>query len=136
MWVSRQGSDIVYATSIRDDSGGWNIDISGTYIKFWWGASSVTDTLTVGTGWHLVQWWGSTSSMGLKVDDRTSQTGSKSGTTLPSINFEVAYNEYVDDGWGYTWDGYFDDLNVYNRVLTADELLERWNGGAGKFYPY
>jgi hypothetical protein len=137
MWVSRQGTDNLAAISIMDDNSGWRIDIEESGIAFVWGlTSSAVDMLTVGTGWNLIQWWGSTSSIGLKVDDRTAVTDSKSGTSIPSLNLQIGYNEYMDEGFGNSWDGWFDDLNVYNRVLTADELLERYNGGAGKFYPY
>lgn len=131
-WFSRQGADTAYTISVMDDTGGWSIDIASGTITYRWGASSVVDTLTVGTGWRLVTWWGSTSSMGLRVDTRSAQTGSKSGTTLPSINLEIGFNEYVDEGAGYAWDGYFDDLCVWNRVLTSSEIEER----AGKYYPF
>lgn len=135
-WISRQGSDTFYAVSIADDTGGWWLDIAGTYITFWWnqsGTVNVSALATLGTDWHLVTWWADATYIGIQIDDGAPQVALRSGKTyVPSINFEIGFNEYIDEGIGYAWDGWVDDLCAWNRALTSDERTER----VGKYYPF
>ena len=34
------------------------------------------------------------------------------------------------------FEGEIDELGIWSRVLTADEVTELWNGGAGITYPF
>lgn len=68
-----------------------------------------------------------------------------------SVNNGTTYNgvlALVGDPWnssntlkiGYWWKLFnytaADELAIWNRVLSADERTELYNGGAGKFYPF
>lgn len=134
-WFNRQGGDTTFAISTWNDTGGWHIHIGTGSITYGvlMNGSYVTcvDTLTV-SGWNLITWWADSTNMGLRVNTRSAVTNTKSGTTVPNILCQVGANTYADEGYGYYVDLWADDLCVWNRVLTSDEITER----AGKYHPF
>lgn len=41
-----------------------------------------------------------------------------------------------DSANGWTFNGRLDEIAIWNRALTTDEITEIYNSGAGKFYPF
>ena len=83
------------------------------------------------TAWHMwtLQWDNSTGIASMQKDDDTmiSQTGiTTTQTASPS------YPLYFGDTSGSEFEGYIQCFALWNRIITADEITELWNGGAGK----
>lgn len=49
-----------------------------------------------------------------------------------SLNFDLGRTPV----YGRYWDGQLDEVAVWSRVLTDDEIAELYAAGAGKFYPF
>lgn len=53
----------------------------------------------------------------------------------PALNNPVPFTlGNAFDTANIPWEGAIDEVAVWNRALTEDELTQLWNGGAGKFY--
>jgi hypothetical protein len=82
-----------------------------------------------GSWHHLVGMYDATSGTKLYVD------GSLVGSTTAAytlINVPTAMQIGGNpQAAGRAWDGTIDDIAVWNRALTADEVAAIWNGGAG-----
>jgi len=50
---------------------------------------------------------------------------------LTSVDAETYFGRHAGS---YYWDGAIDELSVWNKTLSADEVLELWNGGTGKSF--
>ena len=86
---------------------------------------SVGPNLQLNTWYHIVLTYsGDTSSAKLYLDNQeksiTIQTGAQ---TIPALsNFVIA-----DTGYNELFNGSIDEVRVYNRVLSANEILEHYN---------
>jgi hypothetical protein len=88
----------------------------------------------IGTGsWkHVVCTWGS-NTMTLYVNNSSQGTASTTGT-LRSTNpapFALGWRPDNNDGF---FDGLIDEVGIWSRVLTSDEVSELYNAGAGLSY--
>lgn len=48
----------------------------------------------------------------------------------------IGVSKYNSSQFQYFFDGKIDEVNVWNKELTATEVTELYNSGTGKFYPY
>jgi hypothetical protein len=67
----------------------------------------------------------------LWVDGTLAATGG-----APTINNPTSGNQAIwigdnPDTGDRSWDGLIDDVGIWNRVLTEDEIMALWSGGAG-----
>jgi hypothetical protein len=85
-----------------------------------------------GSQWLHIVVYRSQDTLGLRVNG-------KAGPTLTLTNQDVGdpwANAYVGYGmYGYAWQGTMDELCLWNRVLTSDELNYLYNGGMGTKLP-
>lgn len=107
--------------------------IGGTRVQLvvYSGGASVTkagDPLSTGVS-HGVVIWATPTTFGFQIDGGSDSTG--------STTFSVAGNNMT---LGFSTStsvvGTFDEMAVWNRVLSASERAEWYAAGAGKFYPY
>ncbi len=134
------------AANIHDtgssEGGYWLGTYAGGY--FGWGVTTVDQTLDYlwtpaiyleNTWYHLVATYKS-GEMRLWVNgsltdgiDSTSMTGNLDYTEAPDEGFLIG--RYQDDDELHESDAIIDEVAVWNRVLTADEVSQLWNDGNG-----
>ena len=122
----------------------------GTYAEgqFGWGVTTVDQTLAYywtpaiyqeNTWYHLVATYKS-GEMRLWVNgsltdgiDSTGMTGNLDYTEAPDEGFLIG--RYEDDDETHDSDAIIDEVAVWNRVLTSDEISRLWNQGNGTIIP-
>jgi hypothetical protein len=92
---------------------------------------------TAGVWYHIVLTYAGTSlASGVKMyQNGTGQTITKLAETLSSsiVNNGTSWISYKS-GIGDPLDARMDELGIYTRVLTQDDVTQLYNSGAGKFY--
>jgi len=88
------------------------------YCNVTWGVST-----TLGEWMHLIMTYNSTDGMKCYLNGVLV----KSGATKGIINVSDATDMYI----GYKLDGALDDIRIYNRALTSDEIKLLYNAGNG-----
>lgn len=89
---------------------------------------TASKTMYDGNWHHLALTFDNTSLKGtLYVDGTVVASGTASSGVTGSTDY-VRIGEDTGMAWG-NWDGNIDDVYVYNRVLTSDEVYGMWNGG-------
>jgi hypothetical protein len=91
-------------------------------------------SIPVSAGWHLIIAWYDPVAKRVKasVDNGTTVVSGDTGAaaTIPATTLAVR-----SGGWDFgNANALVDEIAVYNRVLTAAEHTDLWNGGAGLFY--
>ena len=102
-----------------------------------WLAIENSTTLSTSTWYHCVMTYdGSKSSTGLKVyvDNALNTQNVISNTLTGSISNSKNFRVGARDN-GQLYDGLVDEVAVFNKELTASEVTELYNAGAGKQYP-
>ena len=104
---------------------------SGTNCEVFFTPSINTWYFVVGTYNHL------TNTITTYIDDMTPATAvpgsGTGGSTQTSSDFNISY--YTGSN-AATFDGSVDEVGVWNVALTARQVAELYNGGAGKSYPF
>lgn len=93
---------------------------------------------TANTWYHIVIT--RKSSTGTKMYINGSLNASNTSTVNPNYT-TTNYNslgvlQYDSINKVYYYDGKIDEVNIWNKELTATEVTELYNSGTGKFYPY
>jgi hypothetical protein len=99
---------------------------------------SYTTAVDLGTGAfkHIVWTWDASASQGqFYVEDVNigSPTGAK--TSIFDGNALFTISRRSDEAIEYA-DGVMDEVGIWNRVLTSDEVTELYNNGDGRTYPF
>lgn len=98
--------------------------------------TDVTYTVALGTGWNQLVGTFSGSTVTLYTNGTSRNTGSSSGDgTSNNANPGVFLGEIPRFG-GLTANGYVDEVGIWNRAITADEVSQLYNSGAGLEYPF
>jgi len=90
----------------------------------------------LGTWYHIVEIYdASAGTIDVYVDDTplTQQTGLPNSIPTTDATFYIGSDGY---GTGYTMDGLIDEVGVWDRILTSDEITALYNGGVGVAYPF
>ena len=88
------------------------------------------------TNWHFVCYIGDSSGIGVYVNGTwTSKTTDKVVLVNTNPTFEIgryaaSYQNYMG------WDGLIDEVGIWNRILTSDEIEALYNSGDGLAYPF
>lgn len=67
----------------------------------------------------------------LWVDGQLVETYRSPDIQLPRVNNRVRIGDNPST-MNREWEGFIDDVGIWNRTLTVEEILEIWNGGSGK----
>lgn len=107
----------------------------------WMNAGMGWDYARETLGWHNVVWRYSIGIMDVWLDGIRLVTNIASPTAAPFYgNYPTAGKAFVrigqrGDGYNFA-QGKIDEVAVWSRVLTADEITELYAAGRGKFYPF
>ena len=117
-------------------------DVGGTKrLQFTAGKGDDSESLNVshdlGTGvWHhiVMSWKATTSTLTVYVDGSSVGTAVGTYTSLFSgtSNFSIGDSQ---PGAGNIFDGMIDEVGIWSRVLTSDEVTSLYGGGSGLVYP-
>lgn len=128
----------VYATNVTNfkpiiafyDIGGnrgWEIEDIGAlnWIDFVTSSNQrARSTMMTRNTWHHVVAIRNGSTMSMYVD------GVKGSDTTASDNVDTQTNSKLSfGGWNYSWSGKIDEVRIYNRALSADEVKQLYNMG-------
>ena len=83
-----------------------------------------------GTGWHCVALTYDTTILRLYVDGVQTTTLSESSANIQ--NDKIRFGR-TDSGTGYYYNGNIGPSQIYNRTLSAEEVLRNYNGLKGRF---
>jgi hypothetical protein len=108
-------------------------DASGTGITFYAGSAApaqVGSIPTLGAWLHIVAWFDSSDGKGrIRINDATTYVGASAGTlSTTAANFTVGAGT---GGGGSIFGGLIDEVGFWKRKLTAGEITQLYNGGAG-----
>lgn len=92
---------------------------------------SVTPTIVAGTWYHLVYTFDSaTNAVVLYIN------GVSRATATSADNAIVGTHTYIGAGFSTYFDGLLDEIGIWSRALTSDEVTELYNSGNGFAYPF
>lgn len=92
---------------------------------------AATGSASVSTGqWYYIVAWANGSEVGISVDDNAA-TVTGSGIHDGAGDFAICRPGSLPVSY---FDGYIDEVGLWNRVLTADERTWLYNGGSGQSY--
>lgn len=160
--VSTGDVDVTWAFWFNSESSGdrvllskWNgstndreyiIEIDATDIYFSVSASgtgtgaqvSSTSLANISTGtWYFVVCWhdATANTINMKVNNGTTDSASWSGGIRDGGGaFNIGAR--ADGGGAPYFDGIIDEVGIWKRVLTSDEMTTLYNGGTGTTYPF
>ena len=126
--LGRNSGGIGYGIAITDSG--------NQLIGFWNNGSETTkkttSTISATTWYHVViTFTGSTLKIYINGIDDTGDAGAGDDTGWASTNdnLEIARKS----GGGQLWDGKIGDILIYNKVLTASEVLQNYNSQKARF---
>lgn len=146
--TSNSGYHTILSTVDSSFSYGWELDsyIDGTGLTFQlYNTTQVNLTTSIGTinrnTWSLIlieRLAGTSTKMYVNntlVASNTSTVDARYTSTMYASLGALKYGassvgQYLSANYNY------DEVNFWNRALTASEKTELYNAGAGKFYPY
>ncbi len=98
------------------------------------GVASASFTITRNRWWHLVSIW-TGSRAELYVDGILRSTNSTSLVGDPNVGaISIARQRALGGNNGGWYDGLLNGIKVYNRALSADEVLQNFNATKGRFF--
>ena len=92
------------------------------------GTTTVTDGL-----WHLVIFtWVAGGAMHIYIDNVQADTGSSASSrnTTNTKNAKMGIDDAASPHFPYT--GMLDEVGIWTKVLSAQEMTDLWNGGSGQ----
>lgn len=111
------GGDAFVKLSVRNGGNAvWNVNEEG--------ASCIIPSLSVDT-WHLIVVTFSGGTSKAYVDGSLIDTQSP-GDMATVLSFEILRSSGTSNA---------DEISIWNRAITAEEVTDIWNGGAGTFLP-
>lgn len=118
--------------------------IEGTTVSFMtWNTTGnwlqVISSVAISTGnwYHCVLVKESNSSWKIYVNGTvTASTATRSGTLTGQTGLAVGANDGGTAGMGGYFDGMVDEVAIWDRALTSDEVTELYNSGNGLSYPF
>jgi hypothetical protein len=146
LWMKRSGTigenDVIVG---RDDAGTslhWWCGLEQTSGKPWFyliatngDSANIKGNTNVNDGnWHHIVYMKDGGNLRIYVDgveDATPVATSYSAGFDSSTNLNIGW---LNLGSGYYYDGVLDELALYDRALTLDEIEDHWNNGLGKDY--
>jgi len=88
-------------------------------------SASYYHDISDGTWHHLAFTWnGPEGRLYVDGQDATESSSSGTGAMVSSFDLYIGRYYYVPDGRWYSWDGSIDEVRIYNRALSADEIRE------------
>lgn len=146
-WVYLHGSfsgagQVVAKDDDAANSRDYTLDVDASKFRFYTdggggGIISHPATLSTETWYHVVAWYTGSSSGGVALNAGTATTSALANAdpvSLSTAEFRIGAREYP------AFEGYFfgriDEVGIWHRVLTEDEITELYNGGAGLNYPF
>jgi len=123
--------------TIAGSAFGYVFDMDTTSINFrigngTWG--SVSTTFTTGAWIHLVGTWDGTTATLYKNGVSVGTPTSKASITYTGCGLSFG-NYYTDTTSANMFDGRIDEVGIWSRALTADEISQIYNSGRGNAYP-
>lgn len=125
--VSKAGSwELVYPIGATNTWGFTYIDGAGVL--------NLRSATTTGVWYHVVATYDTTNGGALYIDTNVATTAD-TGDLVPN-DVAVWFGAYSPSPTGgYELDGLLDEVGIWNRALTSDEVSELYNGGSGLAYP-
>lgn len=99
------------------------------------GFTESTATLSTGTWYHIVGTWDGTT-VNLYINGSLDNSTDPAGTPTPNTTTgNLCIGRLGPNNAAY-FDGLIDEVGIWGRALTADEVAQLNNGGAGIVYPF
>ncbi len=145
MWVKMGTQTQDYARAL--EKGRWTADFSRYGYRFYTGqpaassirlffelmgggntdAISFSNTSMLGTWYHLVATYQSGVTNGMKVYTNGVLFGQKTPTVVMSTDIDPLVIGAYSGGTAANFNGLIDEVRIYNRALSAEEVLEHYN---------
>ncbi|MBX4192571.1 LamG domain-containing protein [Candidatus Parcubacteria bacterium] len=145
--TDERGYDFYYIKAAGSSGDGANVlrfyafDHSGSHQR-----RSVIQTLATSTWYHIAVTWDGTQSQNSRIKIYVNGTentneGSETAGDITTINdstgpFMIGAEPFVLGTNRYKVDGVFDEVGIWDRALTAQEVSDLYNSGSGLSYPF
>lgn len=116
-WIFGVSNDGTAEVEVDSDNQGAVADATWYFIVGWYDADADTINIRVGTGSTL----------------QAADTPVAHTTGIFNSTSVLRVGRLTTGGY---FDGLIDEIGVWNRVLSSAEIVELFNGGAGKTYPF
>ena len=101
------------------------------------GFADINGNLGNNTWKHIVlTFTNSANNLKLYVNNGTPAVGNSSGTEYISYANQATFGNTIQYSHTKPLIGLMDEIYIWNRVITADEITELYNSGDGLFYPF
>lgn len=115
--------------------GNWILWYDGGVVKLLVRESGSWQTLTAtipsSSQWNMITWKYDGSTLSLIVNDGTPQTTSWSGSIASNTDI-IELGRAEQNGW--YWDGDIDEVGIWSRALSSEEIAQLYNSGDGISY--
>jgi hypothetical protein len=129
-------SDYSYGLAIMPD-GSINLALYGTYPADWW--QSAAGLVTTGQWHHVATTWdgtyGPSNNVKLYLNGALVQTWTKSLAPLNVTNQTLTLGSMKPPTYYHHMDGLIDEVTIFDRALTADEIAIIYNAGGSGMTP-
>lgn len=144
IWVQlRDNTGNKYLLSNSSGGGGaandtFAFDVTSGNFRFWvqtngnYSIAVASTSITTNTWYHLVGWHDAAAdTVNIKVNNGTTYSTSTSGRPPLNSTNTFIIGKYSPSGTAY-WNGFVDEVGFWKKVLSASEISELYNSGAGK----
>jgi Concanavalin A-like lectin/glucanases superfamily len=131
-WIKVQQFNKSWQAIVTQGDNSWRLHRSGSTDNIAWGTSGldptdITGTMNVNDGeWHNVAGVYNGTQKILYVDGNIDASSDSTGS-IDSSTYHVNIGENAQQT-GRNWAGLIDDVRIYNKALTADEIKEAMRG--------
>jgi len=132
------GDDGIFSMGLDGSYGKINVAVRSSELKCFFGGGTIIEPFTDTTSWHnvtLVYTSGSEANCNMYLDN--SPVGTKSGGIPPATStMDFAGKKMVIGAYysiGYPFNGNIANCQVYNKALTAAEVLQNYNATKERF---
>jgi len=134
VWIQPTWTTSWQGVVAKGEGGRWRLarDGGGTDVKFSGNTGNVDGNVAVNDGaWHLVvaTFDGANTTASMYIDDLAVRT-TVSGATQENGDKQVMIGNNPDST-GRAFNGLMDEVGIWDRALSAAEVAQLWNGGAG-----
>ncbi len=139
MWIKPLSVTGVQGLLTKNSSTNYKLYLNGTSIVFSLkiGGTQYTETYAAGltiNNWYLLDFTYDGTNMSLYIDGVLKQSWTHAGTITDDGSYNNIYLGWTGSGSEY-FSGWMDELRMYNRALTSDEINNRYDGGY-TYYQY